>query len=522
MVGGRGMSASVADVCLILEGTYPFVQGGVSSWVHHLIRGLPDLIFTLLHIGASPVDRHELKYELPPNVLDLQRVFLQDGGTDSRTDAAHTDAVTEEFWELMSFFHGAASPDRLDACLSVLAHVLRDPSFTVVNALALMESRRAWDKLTVLYERVAPDASFVDFYWTWRYTHLPLMRLMRTQLPSARVYHTLSTGYAGWLGACASLRDDAPLVLTEHGIYTRERAIEIAQANWIYEPRTSHPYAVQHRQTLFKQWWINLFRLMSQVTYARSQRVLTITHVNQIAQLRDGADPQKMEVIPNAIDPDTFAALRHERMVNPDPFTVGFVGRVVRIKDVKTFIRAMRIAADTIPNLRVLVVGPTDEEEDYFEDCKRLVELLGLDGVLRFVGQARVTEVYPELDVLVLTSLSEAQPLVLLEANCAGVAAVASNVGACDELLHGRTPEDRALGPSGILTAVASPHETAEAVIRLWREPQLRRQMQEAGMRRVETYYRERDLLAAYRAIYAHPAPLNALDNVAWQASGSR
>jgi glycosyltransferase involved in cell wall biosynthesis len=515
------MNPAVADVCLILEGTYPFVQGGVSSWVHHLIRGLPDLTFTLLHIGATALDRHEMKYDLPPNVLDLQRVFLQDGATGSHTVSANADAVTEEFWQLMSFFHQSASRDRLDACLAVLSHVLRDPAFAATNPLALLESRRAWDKLTVLYEQVAPDASFVDFYWTWRYTHLPLVRLMRAQLPRARVYHTLSTGYAGWLGACASLRDDVPLVLTEHGIYTRERAIEIAQANWIYQPRSPHPYALQQGQTLFKQWWINLFRLMSEVTYARSQRVLTITHVNQIAQRRDGADPKKMAVIPNAIDPDTFAALRHERLPNPDPFTVGFVGRVVRIKDVKTFIRAMQICADTIPNLRVLVVGPTDEEEDYFEDCTRLVELLGLEPVLRFVGQARVTEIYPELDVLVLTSLSEAQPLVLLEANCAGVAAVASNVGACDELLHGRTPEDRALGPSGILTAVASPHETAEAVIRLWRDPQLRRHMQEAGMRRVETFYRERDLLAAYRDIYAHPAPLETLENVAWQASAS-
>jgi glycosyltransferase involved in cell wall biosynthesis len=333
----------------------------------------------------------------------------------------------------------------------------------------------------------------------------------------------LSTGYAGWLGACASLRDDVPLILTEHGIYTRERAIEIAQASWIYEPSSPHPYALQQQQTLFKQWWINLFRFMSEVTYARSQRILTITHVNQIAQLRDGANSQKMEVIPNAIDPDAFAALRHERAPNPDPFTVGFVGRVVRIKDVKTFIRAMKIVAETIPNLRVLVAGPTDEEEDYFEDCTRLVDNLGLGDVLRFVGQVRVSEIYPQLDVLVLTSLSEAQPLVLLEANCAGVPAVASNVGACDELLLGRTPEDRALGPSGILTPVASPFETAEAVIRLWREPGVRREMQQAGMQRVERFYRECDLLAAYHSIYTHPvSPDESRDGAAWQALASR
>ena len=30
-----------ADVCLVVEGTYPYVAGGVSSWLHALITNLP-------------------------------------------------------------------------------------------------------------------------------------------------------------------------------------------------------------------------------------------------------------------------------------------------------------------------------------------------------------------------------------------------------------------------------------------------------------------------------------------------
>src|SRR5690348_5925935 len=40
----RAMSR--ADVCLLLEGTYPFVRGGVSAWVHQFIGGLPELSFS--------------------------------------------------------------------------------------------------------------------------------------------------------------------------------------------------------------------------------------------------------------------------------------------------------------------------------------------------------------------------------------------------------------------------------------------------------------------------------------------
>jgi polysaccharide biosynthesis protein PelF len=507
MVGSSGMNdnQSMADVCLILEGTYPFVQGGVSSWVHNLIRGLPNTSFTLLHLGASPRDVYERKYELPPNVQHLDQVFLQ-GGLDPLAPGLinkHQGPLPDEVWQTLREFHLRRSPEPpAGSHFEPLFRELNGDGPHGVSYEKLCTSHSSWDLLTQLYERQAPDVSFTDFYWTWRYTHLPLFALMRAPVPRARVYHTLTTGYAGWLGACAAARYSAPLVLTEHGIYTRERAIEIAQSQWIYEPEPEHPFIVQATRSFFKQWWIDLFRYMSEVTYRSAERILTITSVNQVAQLRDGADPNKMEVIANAIDPELFAGLRTERPLEPDAFTVGFVGRVVRIKDVKTFIRAMKIVAGAIPNLRVLVVGPTEEEEDYFDDCKRLVEMLGLNDVLTFVGQANVTEIYPRLDVLVLTSLSEAQPLVLLEANCAGIPAVASNVGACEELLYGRAPEDRALGPSGIVTHVASPNETAQAVISLWRDPELQRRMAQAGMKRVESFYREEDLHSRYDAIY--------------------
>ncbi len=534
------MSEEIADVCLILEGTYPFVRGGVSSWVHNLIRGLPDVRFTLLHLGASPRDRYEQKYELPPNVEGLHQLYLQvhsEANAEHHSPKGRRDADSRATWQAIEAFHRQPSHEQMTVEFQSLFSLLDGDGQTALSLRELHASHSSWDLLTRLYEQHARDVSFVDFYWTWRYTHLPLFALMRAPLPRARVYHSLSTGYAGLVGSFAALRHRAPLMLTEHGIYTRERAIEIAQANWIYEPRREHTFLVERTHSFFKQWWINLFRYMSAMTYQHSDRILTITSANQNAQLRDGADPSKMEVIANGIDADVFAGLRNKRPADEGVFTIGFVGRVVRIKDVKTFIRAMKIVAGTISNFRVLVVGPTEEEPEYFDDCKQLVDMLGLADVLTFVGQANVTDFYPQLDVVVLTSLSEAQPLVLLEANCAGVPAVASNVGACDELLCGRTAADRELGPSGIVTAVASPNETAQAVIDLWRDPALRHRMAVAGMRRVETYYREENITARYRAIYRelgqadkrlagarqapHSHPGCPVGGTAWQASAS-
>ena len=37
--------ADSADICLLLEGTFPYVSGGVSSWVNQIIRGFPEYTF---------------------------------------------------------------------------------------------------------------------------------------------------------------------------------------------------------------------------------------------------------------------------------------------------------------------------------------------------------------------------------------------------------------------------------------------------------------------------------------------
>ena len=57
-----------ADVTLILEGTYPYVAGGVSSWVHLMLNSYPNRRFALMHIGPYPGAYTKKAFELPANV----------------------------------------------------------------------------------------------------------------------------------------------------------------------------------------------------------------------------------------------------------------------------------------------------------------------------------------------------------------------------------------------------------------------------------------------------------------------
>ncbi|MEK9144917.1 MAG: GT4 family glycosyltransferase PelF, partial [Elusimicrobiota bacterium] len=174
----------------------------------------------------------------------------------------------------------------------------------------------------------------------------------------------------------------------------------------------------------------------------------------------------------------------------------------VSIKDVKTFLYAAKLVLAQLPKTGFLILGPTDEEPEYFQECRELVGNLGIQEAVKFLGKVDMKDHYQRLDLVVLTSLSEAQPYVILEANAAGIPVVATDVGACREMLEGRLPEDRRIGPSGLLTGVANPEETAAAVLRLLRDAHLRTAMSESGRNRTLRFYDLNDLVSQYLNLY--------------------
>src|SRR3546814_16701817 len=83
-----------------------------------------------------------------------------------------------------------------------------------------------------------------------------------------------------------------------------------------------------------------------------------------------------------------------------------------------------------------------------------LVAELGIGNAVQFAGRVDVAQWLPRIDLIVLTSLSEAQPLVILEGGACGVPVVAPDVGSCREMIEGRTPTvDR---PGGIVTELVN------------------------------------------------------------------
>ena len=62
-------------VCIVAEGCYPYVVGGVSSWIHSLIKLFPKTEFVILAIVANRSQRGKFVYELPENVFEVHELI---------------------------------------------------------------------------------------------------------------------------------------------------------------------------------------------------------------------------------------------------------------------------------------------------------------------------------------------------------------------------------------------------------------------------------------------------------------
>ncbi|MEG0820736.1 MAG: GT4 family glycosyltransferase PelF [Burkholderiaceae bacterium] len=497
--------ASAVDVLLLLEGTFPFVRGGVSSWVDQIIRGFPELRFGAIFLGSQRKDYGAPRYALPANLVHLECFYIHEPIADAaepRTlsgDAAAFARSAQLHEGLRDPAHAAAANTLLGQLLPLLA-----PG-GALDAPAFLHSHQAWMTVTRNYKERCTDPSFVDYFWTVRTMHAPIWRLLAAakKAPRARVLHTVSTGYAGFLGCLLTHTQGAPLLVSEHGIYTKERKIDLFQSEWLRDNRSEFERGGE--LAYFRGLWIRFFEALGRSCYASAHNIVALFETNRLRQIADGAPAHRTRNIPNGVPLERYVALRAQREFGADrspPPVACLIGRVVPIKDIKTFIRAMRTVLARLPTAQAWIAGPDEEDPEYARECHLLVDSLGLTNNVKFLGFQDIAELLPKVGLVVLSSISEGLPLVVLEGYAAGTPCVTTDVGSCRQLVYGIAPDDTAIGASGEVVRIADPGGLGEAIARLLAEPDRWHAASRAAVERVETFYTDRQMFDAYRALY--------------------
>ena len=467
----------MAKICMICEGSYPYVVGGVSSWIHDLIKTNSEHQFILLCLIPSEEFAVE-KYELSENVIEVRNIVLNPQIEAStlrimKNNLFKKEECVAEMETLMDF-------RRIDTVKS-LEIMDRVVNSGFGNPFEIVASKMFWRALENHYRKGYENTNYNIFYWTYRNIFLNLFALMEEEIPEADIYHSVATGYAGFISAVAGYRGMGRVILTEHGIYPREREEEILNAPWI--------------EKNFKETWIEFFYYLSRLTYQCADKVISLFDYNSELQIEYGAHPEKCEVIPNGVDIQRFEGIRRERRKG---FHVGAVLRVVPIKDVKMMLKAIKIAKRKVHNARFYLIGPTDENEDYYRECMLLVRGLGMEEYIEFTGKEDVDKYYTFLDLLLLSSISEGQPLCILEGLATGIPVVATDVGNCREILT----EKKEIGEAGIVVPPTSYTAFAEAIVKLYQNRDRLEILGENGKKIVKKYYRREETVRKYEEIY--------------------
>lgn len=497
---------SHANVCLLLEGTYPYVRGGVSSWVRQLIEGMPNLTFSIVFLGGSADEYDEPSYEIPANVVHIENHFLI--GSDKepmikrkfwnrKTDKTALFDLNHRLHDRLALEEGAVGPDVVRNFTGILTNS------DAITRTDLLHSDEAWESIREKYIEAPPGLDFNHFFWTVRTMHSPLFTLANivNNAPSADLYHSVSTGYAGYLGAMLKNKTGAPYIISEHGIYTKEREIDLAHVDWIPEDIDPFRVGLDDNMGYLRQTWIRFFKSLGKMSYSAADQVYTLFNGNRLRQIEDGADETRLTIIPNGVAVDKLKSIRRPDDA-PVPPVVALIGRIVPIKDIKTFIRGMRIVCAKVPDAQGWLVGPEDEDPTYVAECRALIESFGLQDSVKLLGFQKLDEIFPQVGLTVLTSVSEGQPLTTLEGFAAGIPSVTTDVGSCSELIHGGSDEDKAIGSAGEIVPIANPGLFAEAVIPLLTDREKWLAASKVAIQRAETYYDEKEMLDRYHGIY--------------------
>ena len=473
-------------ICFIAEGCYPYVVGGVSSWVHSMIKNFPNQEFILLTIVANREASGKFAYELPENVTEVYEVYLEDVDWGSVNKHNKTRLSEKEYHALRSLIlnHEVEWNNILN--FSIKEYFLESASYGEDFYHAVLDA----------YNLQYPEIVFSDFLWTMRSMYLQLFFCLMTEIPKADVYHAVATGYAGVLGSMGKYFHSGQLIISEHGIYTREREEELIKAEWV--------------QKVYKKIWIQQFRKMSKVSYERADIVTSLYQHAQELQIELGCPKEKTIVTPNGINYERFKELPQCPPEQKEYIHIGAVLRVTPIKDVKTMIQAFGYAKKRQPQLKLWIMGPFNEDPDYAAECFRMVETMQIQDV-EFTGRIQVTDYLGWMDVTILTSISEGQPLTILESYAAHVPVIATDVGNCRGLIEG---EEDDFGRAGIITHIMNVGEIAEAMVYMARNPDERKAMGEAGYKRLMKRYKIEDMKQKYEEIYKECAERR---NLEWE-----
>ena len=453
-------------VLLTTEGTYPFAPGGVTSWAQELLKRLRARFIVFALWGPQQIPKIP---SLPRNVEKVMvvRLFSQESFP---LTLARQPLLLEKLESLFGFLEGDL------VAFGEGLYGLAKASGKASSLSGVFLSKEADEILRRRFTSVLGRTPVL----AERLLTLGQLRGMLVNLlqipPVADIAHTTVNGLGAIPAWLASRHYQIPLVLTEHGVYLRERYFALFALNL--------PPALSLFFSLF-------FKNLARLIYHEASLCTSVSEFNRYWQIELGAKPEKTMVIPNGIDPAKFPpAPRH--LENPP--TAVWVGRIDPLKDLLTLVQAFAFVHKALPHARLRLFGPVPQgNEVYAQEVRKRVEELGLGKTVTFEGPiSPVYRAYHTGWATVLSSVSEGFPYVVLESLAVGRPVVGTRTGAVSEII----------ADSGRVVPPSNPEALGEALTELLSDPRLCLDLGALGRERVIRKYTLENMVESYQKVY--------------------
>ncbi|WP_369379513.1 GT4 family glycosyltransferase PelF [Streptomyces sp. cg36] len=467
------MPSSGRHVTMLTEGTYPHIHGGVSTWCDQLVRGMPEVDFNVLALTGN--GREPVTWELPPNVY-RHTAFPLWGPAPTRRPLLGKER--RRFIDVYERF-----------LLSML-----DPESGCNFAQGLYSLARL-ARAGRLSTALRSEAALRSLMWIWTMPHLQIatarptvhdaltatdllehaLRPLAARLPEDCVAHAVSSGLATLPALAAQHLDGVPFLLTEHGIYLRERYLG---------------YRTGEQTWPVKSVILSFYRELNSMGYRQADLITPCNQYNRRWEERGGAPADRIRTVYNGVDPNLFPH------AGPDPAipTLSWCGRIDPIKDLETLIRAYAMVRAELPEVRLRLFGPVPAgNADYRTTLEKLAAELGVTDGISYEGRVSdVASAYAAGSVVMLSSISEGFPFSIIEAMSCGRATVSTDVGGVRE----------AVGDAGLVVPPREPALMAEATLTLLRDDARRAELGARARSRVVDQFTLHRSVDGFRKIY--------------------
>lgn len=315
------------SVLLATEATYPFHQGGVSTWCHTLTQHLPELDFHLLAVIMHPFLRR--RYPLPENVRTVLKVPLW--GTEDpveyswhqpfsailrakwKTTKGAIEACFNEIFEraCYSILRAEPEPQEFGEALLALHRYFQQLDYhktmksDAVWARFQQMARAAWQS----HSGTADTPSLADLAEALRLLYRFLI-VLHYPVPKTDITHSSAAGFCGLPCVLAKLQRGTPYLLTEHGVYLREQYLNLRR----------------NIRSPFVRWFLQ--RLVGAVVAANyhfADQISPVCFYNTRWERWRGVPTEKIKVVYNGANAERFRPL--ECLRSSRPLVINKIGR---------------------------------------------------------------------------------------------------------------------------------------------------------------------------------------------------